>query len=164
MQIDVLVDGEGLPEIEVIQISEDAPLAQAVEAIAERMGGEPSAYLVFVENEDEPCDTSLPVPAHQRRRVHHVHHHRRIDVKVGYAGEEAKRAFSPSTTIRRVLDWAIGPDGFKIDPAFAAEMRLALPGAQDPLPNSAHIGCFAKEHGNELELALLRGVIPNGRG
>lgn len=162
MQIDVLMDGEGIPEIEVIQISEDAPLAQAVEAIAERMGWESSMYLVFVENEDEPCDTSQPVPAHHRRCVHHVHRHHRVEVEVDYLGGETKRAFSPSTTVRRVLDWAIGPDGFKIDPAFAAEMLLALPGSQDPLPNSAHIGCFAKGPENKLGLTLLRGVIPNG--
>ena len=162
MDIDVLVDGEGIPEIEIIQIDEDAPLARAVEVIAERAGENASTYLVFVENEDEPCDTSQPVPPHHRRRVHHIHRHHRIDVGVGYSGEQVTRAFSPSSTVRRVLDWAIGPEGLNIDPSFAAEMRLALPGSQSPLPDSAHIGCFAKGPGHALELTLLRGVIPNG--
>ena len=64
--------------------------------------------------------------------------------------------------MQRVLDWAFGPNGFKIDPVIAPEMELALHGKTTALPKDAHIGRYVRHPRHELEFDLIRGIVPNG--
>lgn len=162
MVMEILVDGEGFTDVELIEIEEDAPALRIAEIVAERNGVDATQFHVFVEDIEEPCDPTQPVPHHHRKRVHHVHRHAHIEVTVDYGGDTIERAYPPSATVKSVLKWAIGPDGFKIEPSYAAEMQLGLPGSPAPLPDMAHIGRFVKGHEHKLVLTLMRGVIPNG--
>ena len=77
--------------------------------------------------------------------------------------QQIRRRFRPAARVQRVLDWAVGPDGFKgIDPPIVPEMELALHGTTTALPKNAHIGRFVRHHEPCLKLDLIRGVIPNG--
>ncbi|WP_406867710.1 hypothetical protein [Paraburkholderia fungorum] len=162
MVIEILVDGEGFTDVELIEIEDDAPMLRIVEFVAARKGEDAALFALFVEDMDEPCDPTQPVPHHHRKHVHHVHRHKRIEVTVDYGGETIERTYPPSATVKSVLKWAIGPEGFKIEPSYAAEMQLGLPGSTTPLPDMAHIGRFVQGHEHKLVLTLMRGVIPNG--
>jgi hypothetical protein len=162
MAMEILVDGEGFADVEFVEIEEDAPMLRILEIVAARKGRDAALLALFVEDMEEPCDPVQPVPHHHRKRVHHVHRHKRIAVTVDYGGDTIEHVYPPSATVMSVLKWAVGPDGFNIDPSFAAEMQLALVGSLTELPDSAHIGRYVHGHEHKLELTLIRGVIPNG--
>ena len=73
---------------------------------------------------------------------------------VFYNGRQVSRAFGPGSTIERVLAWAVGTDGFNIDPTTAHDLVLRLPGQPEDLDPSTHVGTLAP-NGGELALDLL---------
>lgn len=163
MTLEVFVEGEGLTEVELIELPDNASRRSIVEFVAKKSGFAPAEGFLFPEDEDEPLDLATPlVEADLHGRIHHVHRLRTIEVTVFYGGREIERAFSPATRVGRVLEWAVGPRGFKIDPAIAPEMELALHGQTEALPKKAHIGRFVRPPHKKLKLDLIRGVIPNG--
>ncbi|MFZ1991960.1 MAG: hypothetical protein WAW96_19570 [Alphaproteobacteria bacterium] len=163
MDIEILVDGEGLADVEVVPLPAGRPGIELIEVIAKRAGYPAAEALLFIEDEDEPLDiAAIVIGEEMAGRVHHVHRAREIKVTVNYQNPPKHKEFPPSARMQRVLDWATGPHGFKIDPALAPEMELALHGTQTALPKSAHIGRYAHGHEHKLDLDLIRGVVPNG--
>jgi hypothetical protein len=165
VSVEVLVEGEGLADVEILLIAGGASAQEVVRGVA-RKGAFPDAEAaLFVEDSDEPLDLATTVVDDSfLGRVHHVHRVRRVTVAICYKEREIERRFSPSTRVQRVLDWAVGHEGFNIDPSIAPEMELALQGTEKPLPKSAHIGRFVHHPHHELKLDLIRGVVPNGAG
>lgn len=161
--IEVIVEGEGLLDIETIQLQEGSTGRQIVAAVALKGGFPVEEGFLFLEDIEAPIDLTIVIEeASVGGRVHHVHRVRRIEVAVFYQGRHIDKAFPPSARIQRVLDWAVGFDGFKIDPMIAPEMELALHGQTTALPKSAHIGRYIKHPHHELSFDLIRGVVPNG--
>jgi hypothetical protein len=152
-EIEILVEGEGLAEVEAIRIPVGSAASEIVAAVAVKGGFPVEGAILFVEDCDEPIDLAIVVVDEDvSGKVHHVHRARKIEVGV----------FAPSTRVQRVLDWAVSRDGFNIDPAVAPEMELALHGQTKPLPKSAHIGRYVRHPHCELDFDLIRGVVPNG--
>ena len=164
MGIDLLVEGEGLADVEVIQLPPGSVALAIIAAAAAKGGFSPEEAVVFVEDEDEPLDvTAIIVEGAHGGKVHHVHRLRHVDVTVFYKEQHIERRFRPSARVQRVLDWAVGPNGFKnLDPPIIPEMELALHGTTTALPKNAHIGRFVRLEQPCLKLDLVRGVIPNG--
>lgn len=163
MEIEVIVEGEGLADLATIRLPHGAAGQELIAAVAARGGFPAGEASLFVEDEDEELDASkLIVDERMSGRVHHVHRAKQIEVTVFYGKEERRKAFRPAARVQRVLDWAVGRHGFNIDPAIAPEMELALHGQQDPLPKTAHIGRFVRHPQHKLEVDLIRGVVPNG--
>jgi hypothetical protein len=108
---------------------------------------------VFERDKDDPIGTEI-----EKRKALSLHGHRcrRIAVKVHFSHETKDKEFAPSATVYRVLLWAIGKHGFKLDDTARAKANLILPGTEEPVPKDAVIGSFAK-HGEcclTLELTL----------
>jgi hypothetical protein len=162
MEIEIIVEGEGLPDIETIRIEEGGSGREIVAAVAVRGGFPAEEGLLFLEDGDEPLDIAIIVAEENSGKVHHVHRARHVEVSVFYQGRQIEKRFSPSTRVQRVLDWAVGPHGFKIDPAIAPEMELALHGTTKALPKEAHIGRYLHHPQQHLSFDLIRGVVPNG--
>jgi hypothetical protein len=163
MEIGVLVEGEGLLEIETIRLSKGVPAERLIAAVAAKGGFPAGEAVLFVEDEDEPLDfAAVVIDEHMGERIHHVHRARHVEVTVFYQGREKNKSFRPSARVQRVLDWAVGRDGFNIDPAIAPEMELALHGQTVALPKSAHIGRFVHHPHHSVAFDLIRGVVPNG--
>ena len=163
MQIEVLVDGEGLADVAAISLPHGAPGRELIAAVAARGGFPAEEAFLFVEDEDEELDIAvLVVDERLSGRVHHVHRAKWIEVEVFYMGNDKKKEFRPAARVQRVLDWAVGPHGFNIDPTIAPEMELALHGHTEALPKNAHIGRFVHHPHHGLALDLIRGVVPNG--
>ena len=162
-EIEILVEGEGLAEVEAIRIPVGSAASEIVAAVAVKGGFPVEGAILFIEDCDEPIDLAIVVVNEEASgKVHHVHRARKIEVEVFYQGRRIEKQFAPSARIQRVLDWAAGSTGFRIDPAIAPEMELALHGQTKALPKSAHIGRYVRHPHCELAFDLIRGIVPNG--
>ena len=130
MDTRIIVDGEGLTDVEVIIVPQGSTGREVIVEVAKKTGIEVEEAILFIEDRDEPLDLDLVIREDAAQKVHHVHRSRRIETLVHYQNGSKERAFSPSTRVQVVLDWAVGPEGFKIDPAIAPEMesRVTWPG------------------------------------
>ncbi len=163
MDIEIIVEGEGLADVETIRIPEGSTAREIVAAVALKGGFPAEEGNLSAEDGEEPMDLAVVVAEEKvSGRVHHVHRARQIEVSVFYQGRQIEKRFPPSARVQRVLDWAVGRDGFKIDPAIAPEMELALHGQTTALPKNAHIGRYLRHPHHELAFDLIRGVVPNG--
>jgi len=163
MQIEVLIDGEGFTEVALFEAAQGAMAREIVSYGAGLGRFAAEEALLFVEDGDEPILVEgVLIDESFATRVHHVHRAKHIAVEVFYMVGHQRRGFSPATRIQRILEWAVGPHGFGIDPTIAPEMELALQGTTTALPKSAHIGRFAHHPGGDVRLDLIRGVVPNG--
>lgn len=162
MDTRIIVDGEGLTDVEVIIVPQGSTGREVIVEVAKKTGIEVEEAILFIEDRDEPLDLDLVIREDAAQKVHHVHRSRRIETLVHYQNGSKERAFSPSTRVQVVLDWAVGPEGFKIDPAIAPEMELALHGQAAALQKNTHIGRYIRHPHHELAFDLIRGVVPNG--
>jgi len=163
MEIEVILEGEGLSDVEAIRIPEGSPAREIVAAVAIKGGFPAEEAALFVEDTEEPLDLAVvAVPEEVSGKIHHVHRVRKIEVEVFYQLQHKEKKSPPSARVQRVLDWAVGKDGFNIDPSIAPEMELALHGQTKPLPKNAHIGRYIRYPQCKLEFDLIRGVVPNG--
>jgi hypothetical protein len=162
MEVEIIVEGEGLAEVETIRLEEGSAGRELVAAVAVKGGFPAEEGLLFLEDCEEPLDDALVIAEENSGKVHHVHRARQIEVSVFYQGRQLEKRFSPATRVQRVLDWAVGPSGFKIDKAIAPEMELALHGSTTALPKDAHIGRYLRHPQHQLSFDLIRGVVPNG--
>jgi hypothetical protein len=162
MQVEIIVEGEGLAEVETIRLEEGSVGREIVAAVAVKGGFPAEEGLLFIEDCEEPLDIAVLIAEENSGKVHHVHRARHIEVSVFYQERRIEKRFSPATRVQRVLDWAVGPNGFNIDKAIAPEIELALEGSKVPLPKDAHIGRYLRHPEHCLSFDLIRGVVPNG--
>jgi hypothetical protein len=161
--IEVMVEGEGLLDIETIRLQEGSTGREIVTAVALKSGFPAEEAILLVEDSDELLDlTVVLTEATLGGKVHHVHRARQIAVTIFYNGSEKEKRFSPSARVQRVLDWAVSKEGFNIDPVIAPEMELAIHDQTTALPKSAHIGRYVHHPHHCLALDLIRGTVPNG--
>jgi hypothetical protein len=161
-EIEILVEGEGLTDIEIIRLPRGSAARAILAAIAVKSGFPADLGFLFVENSEDPVEMTVLVENMAKDRIHHVHRARKIEVRVFYQGRRLDNRFSPSTHIQWVLDWAVGPEGFKIDPTIAPEMELSLLDQKTALPKNAHIGRYVRHPHCELDLDLIRGGAERG--
>ena len=163
MDTRIIVDGEGLTDVEVIIIPHGSTGREILLAVAMKTGIAAEETILFIEDSDEPLELDVVINEDlAANSVHHVHRARRVEVAVHYQGSTKMKAFSPSTRVQVVLEWAAGHEGFNIDPAIAPEMELALHGETKELPKQSHIGRYVRHPHHELVLDLIRGIVPNG--
>src|SRR6266566_1773875 len=105
--IDIFYQGEGLREIEHLEIDESQTFSNLKTLIVKKHGLE-SAVLVFLEDADEPigADSILREHAGAAGIKAHLHRCRKIDVSVTFNAKTVQHRFAPSTTVARVKRWA----------------------------------------------------------
>jgi hypothetical protein len=162
MHMEIDVEGEGLGEAMLIKIGEGSTRAVILDEVSARNGIAREELHLFAEDGDEVLELDAIVTEADAGVVHHAHRALKIKVTVNYNGSQAEKDFAPSARIQRVLDWAVKVKEFKIDPAIAPEMELALHGQTMELPKQAHVGRYVKHPHHKVDLDLIRGVIPNG--
>jgi hypothetical protein len=142
------------------EASPDARLSTLVEVV--------EGDFVFFDDGDEPVDIQLTLveiiqgSGHQDHHHHHVHHHpcRKIMVGVVYNGRTKEVPAVPATLVETVLLRAISE--FGIDPVTGADLVLLLPGSDDDLSGSKHIGELVGRGTCSLTLNLLPGHREQG--
>jgi hypothetical protein len=115
--------------------------------------------LVFERDQDEPL-ACLPPGRKALRLVTHKAH--TIELEVRYDHKTFKKAFPPSKTVFKALQWAVGKHAFDLDPASAAKANLILPGADEPLPREAVIGSYVPHGHHVLVVDLTLRDFTNG--
>lgn len=143
MGIDVFYQGEGLREIEHIEI-EPTDTFGALKAALKKKHGLPEEVLIFVEDCDEPAgDTVLVAESGGRGGIKaHVHRCHHVEVEVRFNNETVRHRFRPGTTVARVKRWA-AEDKFKMTPEEASEHVLQIQGTQDRPSPGTHLGTLA---------------------
>lgn len=159
-EVTIFVDGEAFDEFIAIKLPHGAIGHELIQAVALVLGlVSKEELLLFCEDEEEPIDLKAPI---RHDHIHHIHRVHKIEVIVFYMSGHHTKSFRPAVRVQKILDWAVGKHGFKIDPIIAPEMELTIHGETTPLPKNAHIGRYVRHPHHELKLDLIRGVVPNG--
>jgi hypothetical protein len=147
--IDLFYQGEGLREIEHIEVEPDATFATIKTRLREKHGFAIETFL-FIEDDDEPVEEAVCVAerAGQTGLKAHLHRCHHIDVTVTFNGETVGHHFSPATTVARVKRWA-AEHKFGMTPEEAGEHVLQIAGTHTRPSPGTHIGalvegCFCK--------------------
>jgi hypothetical protein len=90
----------------------------------------------------------------KRRGRFHLHRCHRVKVGVEYNNSTISRDFSPASTVQRVLTWAVGQDGFKVE-ADVHDLVLQVSGTTVSLAPNVHIGTLLRERRCEISLQLV---------
>ena len=143
--IEVLLQGEGIPDIQIIVLEEEAARTEHVlaQAAKHRKGGITGEFLVFAEDEDEPLPAGRPLSRAPDGNPHrlHVHRCRAIAVSVTFNGETVGHRFGPGKTVESVKKWA-ATTKFGMTPQDAAEHVLQISGTTVRPEPDTHIGAL----------------------
>ena len=140
--IDLFYQGEGLGEIQHLELEPDATFAILKLRLIETHGI-PHGALLFLEDEDDPLEDHMFVKeraSHTGLKVH-IHHCRHVEVTVTFNGETVERRFSPSATMAKVKCWA-AEHRFGMTDEEAGEHVLQLAGSHDRPAPGTHIGAL----------------------
>jgi len=160
--IDLFYQGEGVKEIEHLEIDPDTTFADLKARLIEKHGGVPDA-LLFVEDEDDPVDNKQTVKerAGGKSLKLHLNRCRHIEVSVTYNGETIVRKFAPAATVARVKRWA-AERKFGMTEEEAGEHVLQIVGTHERPAPGTHIGALALRKSCALAFDLVPDERVNG--
>jgi hypothetical protein len=160
--IDVFYQGEGLREIEHIELDPDQSFS-AIKAVLIEKHRLPADVLIFLEDSDEPVDELVKMAMHAGSPCVklHVHRCRHVEVAVTFNGQTVHHRFGPGTTIARVKRWA-AQDKFKMTPEEASEHVLQITGTHDRPAPGTHLGTLATCPNCQVAFDLLPDHRVNG--
>ncbi|WP_323809728.1 hypothetical protein [Sphingobium baderi] len=157
--IDLFYQGEGVAEIEYLEIEPDTTFADLKARLIDKHGIAADA-LLFAEDEDDPLDDAQAVkdrPGGKGLKLH-LHSCRHIMVAVTYNGEAIDRKFAPGATIARVKRWA-AERKFGMTEEEAGEHVLQIAGTHERPAPGTHIGVLA----NRKTCGLAFDLVPDER-
>jgi hypothetical protein len=144
MTIRIFVQSEHLPDVALLQLSEEA-LFEDLRAACVALIPEHARHgdiRIFVEDVDEAVDGKRVADLKHGHAVHvHVSRCHLVHASVRYAGKTITHDFGPSATIRRVKKWA--GETLGISEHDAAELVLQLAGSTDQPAPDKHLGVYA---------------------
>ncbi|HWZ95354.1 MAG TPA: hypothetical protein VNW30_09185 [Opitutaceae bacterium] len=157
--------GEGQPSPVIIEVSEQATLAELLSAAqcAGVLAGDVSLkeVLVFVLDEEEPLGHDKPVVRSDKRQKFHCHRCRKVQVSVTFNLDTKSHGFAPSTLVSKVLKWAL--QEFKLKGADAQNKELRLGGQNGQvLLDDAPIGSYIRHPHCDLLVYLVDAVQVQG--
>lgn len=142
--IQVLLQGECIPDIQVVELGVDDTAKDLLEAAAKcRTGAIKGEFLVFVEGGDEPIAEVDKLPENKDRQPVplHVHRCRKVLVTVTFNGLSKGHEFSPARTMADVKKFAAVRE-FGMKPADAAEHVLQFSGSAERPEPETHVGAL----------------------
>jgi len=148
------IEREGSDDIVELEFEGEQPFDRVLGAL-----GLEAATHLFERDKDEPLAGNCAGRRHMRLLAHS---HRAIDVTVRYEQHSKDHRFPSSATVFKVLQWAVGKAGYRLDPTLAAKANLILPGAEQPLPRDRTIGSLTKPGHPELVVDLTLKDFTNG--
>ena len=158
-QVEIFFAVEGTREPLSVSVSRQATVAEFALIAAQKSGVE-GVVEVFRENAEDPLDHSAIL--FERLDIEfallHVSRPGKIATTVEYNGRSVERHFRPSATIERVIEWAIGSHGFKLD-GKSSDFQIKLNGIV--LSPDTHLGQIAHRE-KAVKLDLVFKVKPQG--
>ena len=160
--IELFYQGEGLGEMQHLEIEADASVAVLRARLVEKHGLSPDV-LVFLEDEDEPIRDDMPLKecATEKGLKVDLHRLRQVKVTVTFNGKIVERLFSPGATIARVKRWAAERE-FGMSEAEAGEHVLQFSGKHDRPAPGTHIGALSDVETRVLAFDLVPDERVNG--
>ena len=160
--IDIFYQGEGLREIEHIEIDESQTFRNLKTLLVKKHGLE-SAVLVFLEDADEPIGEDAILREHSGGAgiKAHLHRCRKIDASVTFNAKTVQHRFAPGTTVARVKRWA-AQDKFGMTPEEASEHVLQIAGTQNRPAPGTHLGALTSAPNCRLAFDLVPDQRVNG--
>ena len=140
--IDVFYQGEGLGEVQHLQLEAEANFGLLETRIREKHGFTYETFL-FLENEEDVIGELVCISEHARGASIKVHLHRcrHVEVTVGFNGDVVEHRFSPAATVAKVKRWA-AEDKFGMTPEEAGEHVLQIAGSHNRPAPGTHIGAL----------------------
>ncbi len=159
----IFLQSELLADVELIEIDEHANTAalriECLKRVSKDGGVEVEDLLFYLEDDDsdDPVRDLDQIP--HGLRVH-LHRLKAIDVTVRYAGRDVHRTFRPSSTVKRVKQWAAHE--FAISASDAAELMLQITGTDVRPDLDTHIGTLVKSPEHAIAFDLVPAPRVNG--
>ena len=141
---ELLLQGECIPDIQLVEVSGDQTVKDLLEVAAKCRGEAIEGdFFVFLEGSAEPIDDVGKLPESRDRQPVpiHVHRCRRILVKVSFNGVSKGHEFSPGTTVADVKKFAAVRE-FGMKPADAAEHVLQFADSAERPEPETHVGAL----------------------
>ena len=160
--IDIFYQGEGLREIEHIEVGPEHTFSTLKALIIEKHGLE-GDVLIFLEDSDEPLDETVVVRQHvgPTGLKAHLHRCRHVEVDVRFNNETVHHRFGPGATIARVKRWA-AEHKFGMTPEEASEHVLQILGTQERPSPGTHLGALTSCPNCRLAFDLVPDQRVNG--
>lgn len=148
--------------VELTIAEQPAPLSLEVSSLKELHA---AALKYFGDGEFELTERDSDKPLLElggRKAISVVAHHcKKVRVTVTFDSEIVDD-FPPSSTVFKVLRWAVGKKGFNLDDDQQAKANLILAGEETPLPREAMIGQFVTTSTCNLNVFLTLKDFTNG--
>ena len=170
--LQIFVQGEGKREIRVLELPPHSTvheLAKAAQShglapfsVSDKEAGDTVA--VYAEGGDAalPAGATLEAVGVGNHSSVHLSRCTRVSVTVHYNGRNVSETFGPGVPMRRVKEWAVGKNGFDLNPVDAAEHALQLTGTSDRPDEDVHIGSLVGTSGCQVEFDLVAKVRVEG--
>lgn len=142
--IEVLLQGECIPDIQLVEISGDETVEDLLKVAAKFQPAEiEGEFFVFLEGSAEPIalGQKLPRPDDGNPVPIHVHRCRRILVTVTFNGVKKGHEVAPSSTVADVKKF-VAVREFDMKPVDAAEHVLQFPSSGERPEPETHIGAL----------------------
>jgi hypothetical protein len=138
--IDIFYQGDGISEMEHIEVRPDHTVAMIKEILVKKHGCGADT-LIFLEDQENPLDdhivlTKLCGAAGVKMHLHRCRH---MQVEVTFAGETVHHKFAPGATVARIKVWA-AVSKFGMTEEDAGEHMLQIAGTQERPAPGTHVG------------------------
>lgn len=120
---------------------------------------------VWAEDAEEILQLEVTLVTAGIQHRHHLHHNhcRRVDVVAwDGGGHDVEKNFAPAQTVIRVLDWALGKDGFNIPEPDWANYEFRTCGGDHAIPLWVHVGSLVTAGTCGVCLELVKKHNPQG--
>lgn len=157
-EVEILYTVVGHRDPHSVKVKNDIKVAEFVSLVSKNHGIT-EAVEVLIEDEDDALgDELVLVEVIGERTVHVGHKHSKINVIVEYQNRNIHREYRPSATIRKILIWAVGTEGFNLE---GKPSQYQLKHNGEVVPDDKHIGQVA-QGAKEVTLVLVFRVKPQG--
>lgn len=157
-KIRVEVEIEDRKDVKVIEV-EGRSLAAVVEGVRALAAEHGEGMHIF----ERDAEDVIGVEIEARKAISVIgHRHKKLHVTVRFEHHVAHHDFTPSSTVQKVLTWAVERKEFNLDPTAKAKANLILPGGTEPLPRDAMIGRYVTHPRHEVTFDLTLKDFTNG--
>jgi hypothetical protein len=141
--VEIFLQGEGIPEIQLIRVPHDSTLRDVVKAAqggGAAAGQSAEEVIIFIEDSDRELELDIRLNDAGIGHRHRLHCHRcsKVEVTVNFNGTSKPHTFPPSKIISKVKKWA--DDQFGLEGVDATEHALQICGTNTRPDEDVHIG------------------------
>jgi hypothetical protein len=151
MTMRIYVHQESELDAQTVEVDESIRVSEAFSV------GSEEGVLVLIEDTDEVLELTAAVghAGIQDRGHVFVGRRHRVIAMVTFNGVMHERAFSSSTRVKRVFEWATGKEAFDLGKIDAAEHTLALASTETVPAGDVHLGSLVTDDSDRVAFDLV---------